>query len=171
MHPDDSVQDTIADLQKTTYIKYNDPDLEAKAWPTLFPHGCGSWNERSSVHLVEYQKSRLLDVDPRFRNDPFWSFFNFDHRIKRTIASYNRTVTFHPQTTIAKTAGNVRDQFKCKHEGKNNGPGIGAYVPDTVPASKSYWKAWLLDVLAMTRELGKPSFFMTLTLNNDWPEL
>ena len=74
MHLDDSVQDAIADLQKTTHIKYNDLDLEAKAWPTLFLHGCGSWIEQSSIQLAKYQKSQLLDVDPHFRNNPFWSF-------------------------------------------------------------------------------------------------
>ena len=93
-HPDDSVQSIIDDLKQTTHIKYNDPDLKAKAWPTLFPHRCGSWNERSSIQLAEYQKPRLLDFDPRFRNDPFWSFFNFDRRMKRSIAGYNHTVTF-----------------------------------------------------------------------------
>ena len=41
MHPDDSVQSVIENLKQTTHIKYNDPDLEAKAWLTLFPHGCG----------------------------------------------------------------------------------------------------------------------------------
>ena len=169
-HPDDSVQSVIDDLEQTTHIKYKDPDLEAKAWPTLFPHGYGSWNGRSSIQ-AEYQKPRLLDVNPRFRNDPFWSFFNFDRRIKRSIAGHNRTVTFDPQTTTAKTAGDVRDKFKRKHKGQNSGPGISAYVPNTIPTSKSYWKARLLDVLAMSRELGKPSFFTTLTLNDDWPEL
>ena len=87
--------------------------------------------------------------------------------MKCSIAGYNRTVTFDPQTTTAKTAGDVRDKFKRKHNGQNAGPGIGAYVPNSIPASKSYWKARLLDVLAMSRELGKPSFFTTLTLNDD----
>ena len=171
VHPDASVQNALDELRRSTRIKYNDPDLEAKAWPTLFPYGCGSWNERSDIQLAEYQKSRLLDIDPRFRNDPFWSFFNFDRRMKRTIAGYNRTVTFDPKNTTTKTAGDVRDTLKRKHDSLTNKPQIGQYVPRSVPASKSYWKARLLDVLAMSRELGKPSFFITLTMNDDWPEL
>ena len=98
-------------------------------------------------------------------------FLNFDRCMKCNIAGYNRTVTFKLQTTTAKTTGDVRDTFKCKRKGKNDGSGIGVYVPNTIPASKSYWKARLLDVLVMSRELGKPNFFTTLTLNDDWPKL
>lgn len=45
------------------------------------------------------------------------------------------------------------------------------YVPNTISTSKLYWKARLLDVLAMSRKFGKPNFFTTLTLNDDWPKL
>ena len=171
MHPDNDVLDAVDCLRHTLHIKYNDPDLEAKAWPTLFPYGCGSWNECCGTQLAEYQKHRLLDVDPRFRNDPFWSFFNFDRRTKRAIAGYNRNITIDPKTTMAKTTGDVRAGMKRTHSDARNTPAIGTYVPNTVPASKSYWKARLLDVLAMSRELGKPSFFITLTMNDNWPEL
>ena len=44
-------------------------------------------------------------------------------------------------------------------------------MPRNVPGSKGYWKSKLLDVLAMSRELGNPNFFITLTFNDDWPEL
>lgn len=57
MNLDNSVQDALDDLQKTVPAKYNQPDLEAKAWPKLLPHRCGSWNGQSTVHLAECQKS------------------------------------------------------------------------------------------------------------------
>lgn len=90
--------------------------------------------------------------------------------MKCTITSYNRTIIFHPQTTTSKTGGTGRDQFKCKCKGQNSGPSIGTYIPSNVPASKSYWKAQLLEVLEMSHELVKPSFFMMLIVNDDWPK-
>ena len=74
---------------------------------TLFPYGNGSWHQNCGVQLGEYQKHRLLDVDAQFRHDPFWSFFNFDRRLKKHISGYNRSVMVNPKTTTAKTAGDV----------------------------------------------------------------
>ena len=47
----------------------------------------------------------------------------------------------------------------------------GTEVPNAIPGSKGYWSSRLLDVLAMSHELGKPDFFVTLTQNDAWPEL
>ena len=44
-------------------------------------------------------------------------------------------------------------------------------MPNNVPVAKTYWNARLLDILAMSRELEKPTFFITLTMNDNWPEL
>ena len=35
-------------------ISYLDPDLEAKAWPCLFPFGVGSWYFRSELPMMTY---------------------------------------------------------------------------------------------------------------------
>lgn len=120
MHPDSDVLDVVDCLRHTLHVKYNDPDLEAKAWPTLFPYGCSSWNDRCGAQLAEYQKHRLLDVDPRFWSNPFWSFFNFDRRTKRTIMGYNRCITIDPKITMAKTVGDVQAGMKRMHSDAHN---------------------------------------------------
>ena len=86
MHPNSDTRASWRNAQEACNVKFNDPNLEAKAWPTLFPYGRGSWHANCGVKLGEYQRHRLLDIDPRFRNDPFWSFFNFDRRTKQIIA-------------------------------------------------------------------------------------
>lgn len=58
-----------------------------------------------------------------------------------------------------------------KVKGENPYDAYGAEVPNTIPGSKGYWSAHLLDVSAMSRELGKPHLFITLTQNDSWPEL
>ncbi len=39
-----------------------------------------------------------------------------------------------------------------------------------MPASKHYWQS-KLDLLAMNRKLGTPTFFMRLTQNDNWSEI
>ena len=58
-----------------------------------------------------------------------------------------------------------------KVKGENPYDAYGTELPNTIPGSKGYWSARLLDALAMSRELGKPQFFITLTQNDSWPEL
>jgi hypothetical protein len=62
-------------LKKTVSVTYADKDLEAKAWPHLFPTGEGSWFRDSKVTTLDYVKFRLLSMDPRFRLEKQFSFF------------------------------------------------------------------------------------------------
>jgi len=56
-----------------------------------------------------------------------------------------------------------------KVKGENPYDAYGTKLPNTIPGSN--WSVRLLDVLAMSRELGKPQFFITLTQNDSWPDL
>jgi hypothetical protein len=47
----------------------------------------------------------------------------------------------------------------------------GKVMPSTVPSSKEFWKHNWIDLVAMSRALGKPDFFVTLTANANWPEV
>ena len=54
--------------------------LEEKLFPKLFPWGQGGFLssnilKRSNMGFSNYVKSRLLSVDPKFRNDPYYIFF------------------------------------------------------------------------------------------------
>ncbi len=48
---------------------------------------------------------------------------------------------------------------------------LGQMVPATITGSKSYWQSRLLDLLAMNRKLGTPTFFIALTQNDNWGEI
>lgn len=54
---------------------------------------------------------------------------------------------------------------------KTNHLNIGSVVPTTIPGSKNYWNARTLDLVAATRQFGKPDLFVTLTHNDNWYEL
>ena len=48
---------------------------------------------------------------------------------------------------------------------------LGNIVPTTSTGSSSYWNSKLLDLLAVSRKLGKPPFFIMVTQNDKWPEI
>lgn len=62
------------DILSTTKVTYQDPNLEAKAWPYLFPYGTGSWAYGLSLTPTEYCKLRLLNYDNRWRKNPSGHF-------------------------------------------------------------------------------------------------
>ena len=48
---------------------------------------------------------------------------------------------------------------------------LGTIVPMTITGSRCYWNSKLLDLLALSRKFGKPTVFITLTQNDNWPEI
>ena len=40
-----------------------------------------------------------------------------------------------------------------------------------IRGTAAYWKSALLRLLAMVKTLGPPTFFVTLSCNDNWPEL
>ena len=45
------------------------------------------------------------------------------------------------------------------------------YIPPTLPGTKKYWAKEYLDLAAFCERCGVPDFFVTLTANDNWPEL
>ena len=54
-----------------------------------------------------------------------------------------------------KRIGRDEPLTSMKVKGENPYDAYGTEVPNTIPGNKGYWSARLLDVLAMSRELGK----------------
>ena len=48
---------------------------------------------------------------------------------------------------------------------------LGSIVPATLTGSCSYLNSKLLDLLALSRKLCKPTFFITLPQNDNWPDI
>ena len=48
---------------------------------------------------------------------------------------------------------------------------LGNILPATISGSCTYWNSKVLDLLAVSRKLGKPTFFLTVTQNDNWPDI
>ena len=101
--PEDS---QLGELCRSHHLSLNDPQLEQKLFPHLYPHGTGRYNYRCSsgddntrvITLGMYVKMRLLHVDHRWRHDKLWMFFAYDWVMKNRIIQYNLKC---PKTTVA----------------------------------------------------------------------
>lgn len=84
--------------------------------------------------------------------------------MKSTLYQYNISKTI--QVT------NRTDKLTKKKLSTNSSyHAYGTNVPQSITGSRSYWQSRYLDLLALTSELGQPTFFITLTQNDSWDEL
>ena len=155
---------TLHELKNLTRVSYADPYLEAKLWPHLFPFGTGGWYDNSLLKAGEYLKHKLLNLDARWRKDPSFSFHWYDRQMKSRLFYVARA-------RRAKRNSRTDNLTSCKLQDQSFYEKLGNVVPTTITGSRSYWNSKLLDLLALSRKLGKPTFFITLTQNDNWPEL
>ena len=66
------------------------------------------------------------------------------------------------------TDGEVSKANKDSHDPYAS---YGTDVPRSIPGSKQYWKSFGLDLVAMTQQIGIPDFFLTLSPNDNWPQI
>ena len=136
-----------------------DKSIEALAFPHLFPDGRGSFDEERTTKLTwtEYCKARLFSSEPRFASDPSYIFFlQYLGDLKHAFSGIN--IAFRKKLSI-----NVRqsiDDMQMKYlMGKDM---IYRYL-QSVRGSPQYWQQRLKDLFGMLRQLGCPTFFITLS--------
>ena len=155
-HPNiNSLNTSLHTLQQWTRISYNDPYLEAKVWPHLFPFGTGGWFPGSLLKTGEYLKHKLLTLDARWRKDRRFSFHWYDRQSKTRLF-------YIAKSRQAKRTDRTDDLTSFKLKDGSFYDKLGTIVPTTLTGSRSYWNSKLLDLLALSRKLGKPTFFITL---------
>ena len=166
-HPRPDYNKHLQELIELTKVRYNDMYLEAKIFPHLFPFATGGWTEDSPLKQGEYLKHRLLNYDNRWRKDPSFSYYFYDRLIKqRLFYVAHARIARTTGRVDSLTAGNMRNEHSNSFYDK-----LGQVVPAQITGSRSYWSSKLLDLLAMSRKFGQPSFFITLTQNDNWIEI
>ena len=164
-HPNmDHLDKRLHELKQLTKVSYNDPYLEAKLWPHLFPFGNGGWCQDSLLKTGEYLKHKLLNLDARWRKDQSFSFHWYDRQIKSRLF-------YVAKSRKAKRQNRTDNLTSSKLKEETFYDKLGNIVPATITGSRSYWNSKLLDLLAISKKLGKPTFFITLTQNDNWPEI
>ena len=130
-------------------------------FPVLFPDGkFGKYHPRQrKLSHAEYDKSRLLNKDPRFRKDPQYIFFLMWQKEMRELAAgvYNLMQSSRTAPTSVKN---------LLHQVQTSSDQLEANLStmlQTVRGTKQYWFRKKGELLCIVREAGPPTLFLTFS--------
>ena len=138
----------------------------------LFPTGKFGYKVGRPAHISpsKYFNQRLLNYTQRFSSNADYIFFA--HYLMQQINLYNQINAAKKKKVKGDiTAGQLQRDFQntvrsfiCEDQ---------AYLfMKLIKGTPAYWKHFLYDVLAMVKQLGLPTFFLTLTCADlRWEEL
>ncbi|KXJ13769.1 ATP-dependent DNA helicase PIF1 [Exaiptasia diaphana] len=144
---------------------------EEMAFPVLFPKGKFGYHVDRPIKLspVKYFNARLLHYSGRFATNPEYLFFaQFVIEQKKVSDSINIALKkIHSQPISASQLRSNAQSFQsliCQDQ---------AYLfLRQIPGTPPYWQKFMYEVVAMVKQLGIPTWFMTLSCADlRWPEL
>ena len=149
---------------------FTDEHFESMSNPDKFPYGRGCFSDKRPCKLTykKYFNQRLLNVDGRFASDVDYLFTaQYIVEAKQIQDDCNSFVFRQKSRNL--TAGQAKDQAfvgQCLREDK-------AYrFMKNVRGSPPYYQRTFYEMLAMIRQLGTPTWFLTLSAADlKWPDI
>ena len=150
----------------------SDDYCEELAFPYLFPGGKFGYKPTRELKLspVKYFNQRLLNYTQMFASDSDYVFYALSVTQQLKLNS-EIIIALRKVCTGTVTAGMLSQSFAetvLSFVGKDE-----AYrFMNTIKGTPVYWKKFLHEVLAMVKQLGLPTFFITLSCADlQWNEL
>ena len=150
----------------------NDEFCKELAFPYLFPRGKFGYKVERDIKLSpsKYFNQCLLNYTQLFASDPDFIFFALSITQQLKLKS-QINVPMKKVCSGNLTAGLLSQNFSesvksfiVKDE--------AYHFMSTIKGTPAYWKKFLYEVLAMVKQLGLPTFFMTLSCADlHWNEL
>ena len=148
-----------------------DKTCEELAFPVLFPKGRYGYTTERKIKLTptKYFNARLLHHSGRFASNPEYLFFaQFIIEQKKVSDSINIALKkVHGQSvTASQIRSNVQtlQNLICQDQ--------ACLFLRKIPGTPPYWQRFMYEVVAMVKQLGIPTWFMTLSCADlRWPEL
>ncbi|XP_066912801.1 uncharacterized protein [Clytia hemisphaerica] len=150
----------------------NDENCEMLAHPHLFPKGKFGFNVQRNVKLSpsKYFNQRLLNYTQKFASDPDYIFFA-NSVIQQVSLTSQINVAMRKVAASNLNAGMLSQNFKETVKQFIANDKAFAFM-STVKGTPAYWKKFQQEVLAMVKQLGPPTFFLTLSCADlRWNEL
>ena len=160
-------------------------NLEVQAFPTLYPDGTNGFGTPRAVKILplEYFQTHMLSADSRWACHPAYIFWacNIVEAIKLqssiSIAlrmrsfrdpSSNRREDRRTEEMRLLTAGQLRGRLDDNPHLREN---CYSFMRD-IRGTQAYWNSVKIQLYATFRTLGPPTFFITLSADdNNWTDL
>ncbi|TNN62775.1 putative ubiquitin thioesterase L96 [Liparis tanakae] len=140
--------------------------FEELANPSKYPHGRGGLSTKRPKTITprKYFNQRLLDADGRFAKD-------IDYLLAAQYTVESKQIRDNLQISMRQTQGITYQNRPINAGFFKSSENVQAMIrTDTafrflknVRGSPAYWKTTLLDLLAMVRQLGTPTWFLTIS--------
>jgi hypothetical protein len=148
----------------------SDENFEELFNPDKFCLGVGGFNTKRPRRIVHrrYFNQRLLDVDGRFARDIDYLFVSQYIIESQQIRSCANHYVFRRKPCTQLTASQARDpNLVNEHINKD----MAYKFMQNVRGSPPYYQRTFYDLLAMIRQLGTPTWFLTLSsADMKWPD-
>jgi hypothetical protein len=143
-----------------------DAFLEEKCFPDLFPYGVGGYisstigkEENKGMGFAMYVKHRILSADPKYRNNNSYLFFLL--LVKELIQLNRCKQTYLRQAT--KTPNLTKETVMSSHNHDLSRYNRSYEVFKTLRGTSMYFEESKKNVMALLRQNGSPSLFLTLS--------
>ena len=141
----------------------NDNCCEELAHPYLFPTGKFGYKVQRDINLTpsRYFNQRLLNYKQTFSSEADYIFFaHFVYQQMNMTSRIN--IAMQKVMTNELTAGMLSQNFKDTVKSFVASDEAYSFM-STIKGTPAYWKKFLFEVLAMVKQLGLPTYFMTLS--------
>ena len=150
----------------------SDKYCEEMAHPYLFPTGKFGYIVERAIKLspIKYFNQRLLNYKQSFASEADYIFFAHSlYQQLNMMSSINIAMKKVRSNTL--TAGMLSQNFKETVKSFVANDKAYSFMSD-IKGTPAYWKKFLFEVLAMVKQLGLPTYFMTLSCADlRWNEL
>ena len=135
--------------------------LDVMCFPVLYPDGAFGEHHLRNVKVsnAEFIKSRLWNIDDRFRKDPQYIFYLMWQKEMREIAAgvYN---LLHSKTGVPISVGQLLHNVNTSNEQLESNLST---MFQSVRGTKQYWFCRKGEVQCMVREAGPLTLFLTFS--------
>ena len=153
------------------FVDLLSPSYEPLQYPVLFPCGTAGWSVQNPQRLsqINWYKSRLLQ-EPRFK---LFGRLACEYLVDMYSRVEEQRLQFLHQGRQEQYSRvrNFRDPHVQAAAVDPSIPTLENSIPASFLGSREWSSKQVADSLALAREYGKPSLFVTVTTNPNWPEI
>lgn len=158
------------------------PFYEPLQYPILFPHGTLGWCPNSPMSQIRWYRSRILSESRFTKLGRLAGEYLVDmySRVEDERLDYIRRALHQQYSIRTQYSSSHRNNNPVSFTGSNSSSSAsyheqhksrGIVLPSSFLGSKAWAAGEVADSLAICRSKGKPSFFITITTNPNWPEI
>jgi DNA replication protein DnaC len=150
---------------------FTDANTEQLSFPWLFPDGKNALKSFRPIRLttLRYFQCRLLSADPRWALSMPYLFWTTNYTEKQKLSENVSIATrIKNSGSNASSAGQVRADITSNPEYPEHSFGF----MKSIRGSSAYWKSAQMDLFSMIKNIGPPTWFITLSANDlNWEDL